>query len=397
MKIEQYRHKSSANELISAVSSTRAAYYTILHAIAILPYTPQCNLYPTPDPPRPCVMEDAAASEYDKKDAALDKLMNRGHTKRRNRKDKTRLGLYEHGHGMEIIRGSLAEAGKIIKMGHNDTMGENAHCGTKSAPGRGRESGRWWKEGKKHFKVRHRTTCIYREQRRAYDAITPHVGKVDHLVEIVKGLSSSICLAGFFTGPEERSAKFWVKITKVCFSNNSRAGHLPFIMKILLKFFARFLDVPYFLNPVFLFFLVPLSMETGATFGSIAVSVTFDANVGCSSICERKYRNKSVEYGQFYVNPSQPLLSLLWHLDFASSSSRFSPRLDPLLVPGGRSVTAGGALFSMYSILFAPAAAPVGPGVPAAPAWGQIAGPSLSCWSISMNVIPYTSGLDCFF
>ncbi|KAJ7922246.1 hypothetical protein B0H13DRAFT_2411739 [Mycena leptocephala] len=148
--------------------------------------------------------------------------MNRGHTKRRNRKDKMRLGLYEHGHGMEIIRGSLAEAGKIIKMGHNDTMGENAHCGTKSAPGRGRESGRWWKEGKKHFKVRHRTTCIYREQRRAYDAITPHVGKVDHLVEIAKDCrdqtpgtprnssilldfldiarSSSICLAGFFTG-----------------------------------------------------------------------------------------------------------------------------------------------------------------------------------------------------
>lgn len=99
MKIEQYRGKSSANELISAVSrciessiaslrtywnikniqlycsySTRAAYYTILHAIAILPYTPQCNLYPTPDPLRPCAMEDAAASEYDKKDAALDKL-----------------------------------------------------------------------------------------------------------------------------------------------------------------------------------------------------------------------------------------------------------------------------------------------------------------------------------
>ncbi|KAJ7814056.1 hypothetical protein B0H13DRAFT_2293779 [Mycena leptocephala] len=245
MKIEQYRRKSSANELISAVSSTRAAYYTILHAIAILPYTPQCNLYPTPDPPRPCVMEDAAASEYDKKDAhwtsceqTVQDRMNRGHTKRRNRKDKTRLGLYEHGNAtwdsactcIDMAWRLSAEAwrklarslrrGTMIRWGKMCTVVQRARRGAGGKVGGGGRRERSisksdivrlvFIEGKdapmtQSLRTSAKSTTWSKLQKDCRDQTpgTPRNSSI--LLDFLNiARSSSICLAGFFTGLEKR-------------------------------------------------------------------------------------------------------------------------------------------------------------------------------------------------
>ncbi|KAJ7922627.1 hypothetical protein B0H13DRAFT_2655596 [Mycena leptocephala] len=82
-----------------------------------------------------------------------------------------------------------AEAGKVIKTGRNDTRRENAHCGTKSAPERGREVGGG---GRKERSIS-KSEIIRLVFIESNDApMTQSLGEVEHLEEIAKRLSRPV-------------------------------------------------------------------------------------------------------------------------------------------------------------------------------------------------------------